>query len=1067
MMITERQQDQSVFAEDRLLKEVLFQLQLTYDQSPVGMLQMDLNMRYVRLNAQMAAMNGIPAADHIGKTLSEIVPDLAPKIEPAFRRVIETGEPLLNVELEGETPADPGVTHTWLESWFPLRDSRGQVIGLNVVAQDITEKKRLEAELRENQARQEFLLRFSDELRAINQPAQIKSRATTLLGGYLKVNRATYFKIEGEMATVEGAYHQGVPPFPESVSYQSFGDFFHSLRSEGGLIIVENVAKDGRFSDQQRENYAAVQTTAYLAVLLYKQNTWVGAVSVESASPRRWTLAERQLVQDVAERTWNALERAQAESDLRASQERLVELANAMPQIVYVTDPSGSITFINQQWQIYTGQIGATSELTAQMIHPEDYPATLALWDTARTAKAPYSAQFRMRRYDGEFRWFLTRAVPVKNSNGEIDRWFGTSTEIHEQKRVEEELKSSSQRLVLALDSAQMGSWDWNILTNEVIWSEKTRELFGVPPDVPITFDLFESRLHPPDIEPNRQKTSEALSTGEYESEFRVLHGNGGYRWIGTRGRLLRDTQGKPLRMLGVVQDITERKQAVESLREREALFRTLGEAVPDFLWMSDGRGNPEYQNPAWKKYTGSTHEELKQRGWDIIHHPDDIPRLRQLWAWALEHGQAISVEARTRRYDGEYRWFAGRTVPLKDDAGNVLKWVGTMTDIHDLKMAEAALRDSARRKDEFLATLAHELRNPLAPLRNGLQLMKLAEHDQRLIAETRQLMDRQISHLVRLVDDLLDISRISQGKIELKVSSLKLAEIVRQAVETSRPLIEQMEHHLSVELPVEPISLSGDLTRLAQMLANLLNNAAKYTPRGGKIRLTATATPATVELTVSDNGVGIPAEMLPHVFEMFTQVDRSLEHSQGGLGIGLSLVRRMVELHGGKVTATSGGHGQGSSFTVFLPRGSIAAAVGDPASAQEAHHFPRQKILVVDDNTDAAESLALMLRMMGHTTQTAHDGRQALSVAEQFLPHVMILDIGMPHLNGFDAARHIRAAPWGRDIILVALTGWGQPEDRFKSRAAGFDLHLVKPFQPEELFNFLKSLNNENASPG
>jgi CheY-like chemotaxis protein len=375
------------------------------------------------------------------------------------------------------------------------------------------------------------------------------------------------------------------------------------------------------------------------------------------------------------------------------------------------------------------------------------------------------------------------------------------------------------------------------------------------------------------------------------------------------------------------------------------------------------------------------------------------------------------------------------------------------------------SLRDADRRKDEFLATLAHELRNPLAPLRTGLQIMKLAQGNAERIEQFRSMMERQLLQLARLVDDLMDVSRITRGKIELRKERVELSRVVQHAVETSRPLIEESGHELLLEVPPEPIFVDADLTRLAQVVSNLLNNAAKYTERGGHITLTVKRQEGQAVVSVADTGVGIPSHMLPKVFEMFTQVDRSLERSQGGLGIGLTLVQRLIEMHGGSVAACSEGHGQGSQFVVRLPAvaapGAAELLLGDPRGAA----VPRRRVLVADDNRDAATSMAMMLQLWGCDAMTAHDGISALEVAQAFLPELILLDIGMPRLNGYDAARRIRQEPWGRDAVLVAVTGWGQQEDKRRSHEAGFDLHLIKPVDPAALEKLLTALKHSGAA--
>jgi PAS domain S-box-containing protein len=369
-------------------------------------------------------------------------------------------------------------------------------------------------------------------------------------------------------------------------------------------------------------------------------------------------------------------------------------------------------------------------------------------------------------------------------------------------------------------------------------------------------------------------------------------------------------------------------------------------------------------------------------------------------------------------------------------------------------------LREADRRKDEFLALLAHELRNPLAPLRNGLQIVRLAGTDTKAIAQARAMMDRQLGHMVRLIDDLLDISRISQNKMELRKARVLLADVIASAVEAARPLIEAARHELTVHQPTGPVFLDADLTRLAQVFGNLLTNSAKYTKPGGHIWLSAERTGPEVIVAVRDTGIGIPADALPRIFDMFSQVDRSIERTTGGLGIGLALVKGLVEMHGGTVSADSPGLGQGSTFAVRLPAlGQPAAAIDTPIDEPRGPTGPGRRILVVDDNRDSAESMAMMLRLTGNEVTTAHDGVQAVETAECIRPDVILMDVGMPRLNGYVATRRIREQPWGQGMVIIALTGWGQEVDRVQSRDAGCDGHLVKPIALADLEKLLATL--------
>lgn len=437
--------------------------------------------------------------------------------------------------------------------------------------------------------------------------------------------------------------------------------------------------------------------------------------------------------------------------------------------------------------------------------------------------------------------------------------------------------------------------------------------------------------------------------------------------------------------------------------------------------------------------------------------HSEDLPEFEQSMQRTIHQGANFQFEGRARRSDGKEIWVEFRGKPVVGI--QPLRVIGTVQDVTNRKSAELLLRDSDRRKDEFLATLAHELRNPLAPVKNSLELLKQVDANPHLLEQARSTMERQIGQMVRLIDDLLDVSRITSGKLELKVHPVELATIVNDAVETCRPHCDRAGHQLDVSLPAEPVFLNADSTRLGQVLGNLLTNAFKYTQRGGHIRLTAELSQSDVVISIEDDGIGIPEDMIGKVFDLFTQVDRSLERAAGGLGIGLSLVKRLVEMHNGSVSAYSQGQDKGSKFVVRLPV--LATSVGQQAISatvptEAASRMNCLRFLIVDDNKDAAITLAMLLRMSGNETLCAHDGEEAIEKAEIFKPNVILLDIGLPKKNGYEVCRAIKREDWGSHIRILALTGWGQEEDRRKSKEAGFDGHLVKPVDHSRLLSML-----------
>jgi PAS domain S-box-containing protein len=506
------------------------------------------------------------------------------------------------------------------------------------------------------------------------------------------------------------------------------------------------------------------------------------------------------------------------------------------------------------------------------------------------------------------------------------------------------------------------------------------------------------------------------------------------------------------------------RQEAAAELRESEGRFRNVAEHSPLILWMTEANGDCMYLNGQWADFTGQPVEEGLGKGWLECVHPDDRAMTSEAFLEAARERQGVRLNYRLRRQDGTFRWVIDSAVPRFGSDNELLGFIGSVLDIHDLKSIERKLREEDQRKNEFLATLAHELRNPLAPIRSGIKVIKMAlrkEAPER-IEEVCGIIETQTEQLVTLIDDLLEISRITRGKLELRRTEVELSDIVARAVDTSAPLIERMRHTLLIRPSPHAIHLQADRHRLCQVVSNLLNNAAKYTPEGGRIVLSTKLEGDQAVISVSDNGIGLAAEDCERIFEMFTQLGRSLRPgSYDGLGIGLSLARQLVEKHGGHISVSSPGIDQGSTFSVTLP------ATPQPPTEPVSNNQPAsmdpssvsKKVLIVDDNEDAARTLQMVLEMFGATTQVAHDGLAGVEAAAEFSPDLVLMDIGMPRLDGHEAARRIRQEPWGKNIRLVALTGWGQDEDRQKSKDAGFDHHVVKPVDPDELQTLFEEL--------
>jgi PAS domain S-box-containing protein len=523
----------------------------------------------------------------------------------------------------------------------------------------------------------------------------------------------------------------------------------------------------------------------------------------------------------------------------------------------------------------------------------------------------------------------------------------------------------------------------------------------------------------------------------------------------------IRDKDGVITGAVAVSMDMTEQVGTQRALRESEEKFRTMTEAMPQMVWSGLPVGGNDYSNLRWCEFSGLSSAQLAGDKWMTVIHPDDLDPMLAIWVRSRDSGDLFEFEHRMRHHSGEYRWVLNRALPVRDDTGRILRWMGTVTDIHDQKLAAEELRDANARKDEFLAMLAHELRNPLAPISTAAQILKLPGGDAKRIAQASDVIARQVRHMVELVDDLLDVSRVTRGLVELEREPVDLAAVVHSAIEQARPLIEKKGHTLAVRLGAAHVTVIGDRKRLVQVMVNLLNNAAKYTANGGEIKVCADVAGNAITLSVIDNGIGIDAGLLPDVFELFTQAKRTPDRAQGGLGLGLALVRSMVGLHGGRVDASSAGSGKGSRFDVVLPlhlAAQPAAVAAAPASPVPAARTPL-RILIVDDNRDAGESLAVVLASIGHSVMVEETAQAALRRVRADAVDVCLLDIGLPDMDGHALVRRLRALPLAGKATMIALSGYGQRQDLDASRQAGFAMHLVKPVDLARLLSVLDGL--------
>ena len=806
------------------------------------------------------------------------------------------------------------------------------------------------------------------------------------------------------------------------------------------------------------------------------------------------------------------------EQALRESERSFRQLAESIPQIVWIVSASGQAIYFNRVWEDYTGvRVDATTpaEVANGFVHPEDEAATMAAWDAAYATGGAFQVEHRIRSKTGGYRWFLVRAEPYKNADGAIERWFGTSTDIHETKLARfalaegeeryrslfETLETAGRRHAFQLALADRirplsapeevtaaasellgkqlggkrvvygetdaaGAWmqmlpDWTDGSMASMSGVRLRlDDFGVA-----AVDLLRAgrNLVLDDV------TRDA-ATAPHAAAYQAA-GMGAALGIPLmkNGRLhavLSVHHDQPhhwsAEYIAMAEDMVDRTWfAVESARAQAALRAERDQSQQIFDNMAEGFGLLDGDstilqvNEIGARLARREHADLLGRDlWSVLPHLAGGP-LEALYRRVRERRTPETLEHGYLLDSGATAWLEVRAYPLPEGRLAIF-----YRDITERKAAEGTLRDADRRKDEFLAMLAHELRNPLAPIGAAAHLLRLGKLDEARVRHTSEIIGRQVDHMTHLIDDLLDVSRVTRGLVELDMAPIDIRHVLADAIEQVAPLMQARAHHLQSHIPPDTTIVLGDKKRLVQVIANILNNAAKYTDEGGRIVLASEVRADHVLIAVADNGIGMTPELAARAFELFAQAERSSDRSAGGLGLGLALVKSLVELHGGSVTCASPGPGQGSCFSVCLPRLHAAApdiAAGTDATA--APGSPSLRVLVVDDNADAAAMLAMVLETYGHQVAVEHGSLAALARAQGERPDVCILDIGLPDIDGYELAGRLRAQPETRDAVLVAVTGYGHDSDRRKALAAGFDHHLVKPADTAQLAAILAGI--------
>ena len=792
---------------------------------------------------------------------------------------------------------------------------------------------------------------------------------------------------------------------------------------------------------------------------------------------------EEKLLRSVALQNARSIQlaRQRAEKELVGAKEALeqktAELARALAMMratlesttdgLLVTDGAGRVTHFNEN---FVQMWGLSPAMMASRDHRKILKSTSKYFVRPRQflgrideiyASLPPESHDLLELADGRVFERTTRIQFVEEQNvGRV--W--SFRDITERRRAEESLRSQSEWLrvtlasigdaVITTDTTARVSYVNGIAESLTGWTQQ--EAAGQP--LERVFRIINEHTREPLESPAARVLRDGVIVGLANHSILITK-DGIERPIDDSAAPIRDDQGNAAGCVLIFRDVSEQRQTVQALQQSEARKTAMFETALDCIISIDHAGTIIEFNAAAERTFGHRREDVVGRPLEQVIIP---PALRQRHKNGLAHYLATGegpilnqrLELSAMRADGTE--FPVELTVTRIPVDGPPLFTAFLRDITERKQAETSLRQLAadlseadRRKNEFLAMLAHELRNPLAPILNSVQVLRLTGATEAVPAAC-DMMDRQLRQMVRLVDDLLDVSRISRGTIELRTERVELAALIRHAVEAARAMYASMNHELTVSLPQQPIFLNADPTRLAQVVGNLLNNASKFTDRGGRISITVEAEgrglQARVVIRVRDSGIGIAADQIYRIFDMFTQLETSLERSRSGLGIGLSLVKNLVELHGGTIEAHSAGIGHGSEFVVRLPMLVEALNAPPEAAASEPAALSACRILVVDDNHDSAQSLAMYLELTGNKTRIAHDGAAAVEAATSFRPDVVMLDIGLPKLNGYQVARKLRDQPWGKSMVLVALTGWGQEADQTKSREAGFNAHLVKP---------------------
>ncbi len=991
-------------------EEAARRLAAIVESSDDAIISKDLNGILTSWNKGAERMFGYTPEEIIGKPNTVLFPADRQEEEKLLFERLKQGEHIEHYETvrlrKDGTPLDVSLALS------PLKNDRGEIVGASKTIRDVTESKRAREAVRESEERFHLLADSMAQLAWIVDET----------GKAIWFNRRwfDYTGLDAE-GIRENVGRNVVHP---DHSERMIEALRHSLAQGTDFELVFPLRRhDGEYR-------------WFLSRMLPVRN--------EAGKVVRWFGTNTDVTAELA-----------AREELQQSEERFRLLADNIGQLAWMAEPAGDINWYNKRWFEYSGT--TLEEMRGwgwqKVHHPDHVEAVTAKFKAHIEQEKDWEDTFPIRGADGQYRWFLSRAFPVRDEQGKVVRWFGTNTDVTDERAAREELQQSEERFRLLADNVKQLIWMAPADGSSMWFNKRWHEFTGMTGEQ-IRMDA-KSLHHPDHYDRAINSLRECAAKGEpWEDTFPLKGKDGKYHWFLATAMPVHNAEGKVVRWFGTCTDITTAREAQALIYENEERFRMLADNMSQMAYVADADGRITWVNRRWTDYTGMGVEEMNDGGWGKAVDPAHFDDMVASYSIAQQKGEPWEYVFRVKSTTGEYRWFLSRSVPILGEDGKVERWFGTNTDITAQKLAEEALEESAKHKDHFLATLAHELRNPLAPLKNGLQLMELAPDDPQLLETTREMMVRQLDHMVRLVDDLMDLSRISRGKIDLQKEDMALHHAVSMAMEASKPLIDRNRHHLEVILQEANLVVHGDVARLTQVVSNLLNNAAKYTAPGGRIELNMRKEGDQAVISVKDNGIGISPDAMPRVFDMFTQVDPHINNNAtGGLGIGLNVVQRLVRMHHGDVEGRSEGLGKGSEFIVRLP---LVATTEKPKDGEMVKDtlaaLSKRRVLVVDDNEDIALSMSMILKKIGHTVAVANDGEHAVAMAESFRPDVILMDIGMPRMNGYEACATIRKTEHGKRIHIIAVSGWGQEEDRKKSQDAGFDGHVVKPMEKATL---------------